>query len=542
MAYRAGASTEHDPQPHAAPSGAGVPHPPRHRTPGTHIAVVAAVMSLVLYRFSETVADPDLWGHVTFGRVVWQTGAVSQPDPFSYVTAGHPWLNHEWLSEVIFYLAFAAMGPLGLILLKTATSLIVFGLLYRHLCGQGLTPLRAGLIVLAVVHFFLVSLITARTLFFSYPLFLVVLIIVRGLSRGETSRAWMLPPLFVLWANLHPGFLAGIGVLAIWSLMELATRSRSSRTGETPNSPSTRVILTVLTASALATILNPFGLDLWSFLYHTATVPRPDITEWQPLTLMTRYGLPYAAYVALAVWGVLYSRRERPPALLAVLIVLIVLPLIAIRHTPLSALGIAVLAGEHISDAWERAFAARSGSPPGDSGRIQVAATVLLLAGAGLLVALSVPHLSCIRVEPAIGGSYPARVIGLIKKSGFRGNLAIHFDWGEYAIYHLGPTVKVSVDGRRETAYPRAVYIENQNFMRGLGDWDALLKNHDTHLALVKSGSPTFNLMKLKPGWHLIYEDPLAGLFGRDGLSATEAIARTVPPPLPYDGAGSCFP
>jgi hypothetical protein len=90
-------------------------------------------MSLVFYRFSETIADPDLWGHVTFGRVVWHTGAVSQPDPFSYVTAGRLWLNHEWLSEVIFYLAFDAMGPLGLILLKTAVSLVVFGLLYRQL-------------------------------------------------------------------------------------------------------------------------------------------------------------------------------------------------------------------------------------------------------------------------------------------------------------------------------------------------------------------------------------------------------------------------
>jgi hypothetical protein len=373
-------------------------------------------------------------------------------------------------------------------------------------------------------------------------LFLVVLIMVRRLTRGETAWAWTLPPLFALWANLHPGFLAGIGVLGIWSFTELATRSLSGRGREIPHRPSTRVILTVLTASALATILNPYGLDLWSFLYRTATVPRPDITEWQPLALMTRYGLAYAAYVAVAVWGLLYSRRERPPALLAVLIVMIVLPLIAIRHTPLAALGIAVLAGEHISDALERAAAARSGSRPVGARRIQVVATVLFFVGAGLLITLSVPHFSCIRLEPAIGGSYPARAIGLIKESGVRGNLAIHFDWGEYAIYHLGPSVKVSVDGRRETAYPRAVYIENQNFMRGQGDWDALLRNHDTHLALVKSGSPTFNLMKLKPGWHLIYEDPLAGLFGRDGLAAAEAIGRTAPPPLPYDGAGSCFP
>ena len=542
MAYRAGTSAEPDSQPQAVSKNASASYPLPHRTLLSHIAVVSAVIGLVFYRFSETVADPDLWGHVTFGRVVWQTGTISLPDPFSYVTAGHLWLNHEWLSEVIFYLAFAALGPPGLIVLKTAVSLIVFGLLYWHLCRQGLPPLRAGLIVLAVVHFFLVSLITARTLFFSYPLFLVVLIMVRRLSRGETPWSWTLPPLFALWANLHPGFLAGIGVLGIWSLTELTTRSLSRRTGENPNSPSIRVIVAVLTASALAPILNPYGLDLWTFLYRTATVPRPDITEWQPLTLMTHYGIAYAAYVAVAVWGLRYSRRERPPALLAVLIVMIVLPLIAIRHTPLSALALAVLAGEHINDAWQRAFAFKSTGRPGDPRRIQAAASVLLLASAGLFMTLSVSHFSCIRLEPAIGGSYPARAIGLIKKSGVQGNLGIHFDWGEYAIYHLGPSVKVSVDGRRETAYPRGVYIENQNFMRGLGDWDALLKNHDTQLALVKSGSPTFNLLKLKPGWHLIYQDSLAGLFGRDGLPAAEALARTVPPPLPFDGAGLCFP
>jgi len=542
MAHRANAGTEHDPRSHAAPSEISALRPPPSRALLPDIAVVAAVMSLVLYRFSETVADPDLWGHVTFGRVIWQTGTVSLPDPFSYVTAGHVWINHEWLSEVIFHLAFSSTGPLGLILLKTAISLIVFGLLYWHLCRQGLAPLRAGIIVLVVVHFFLPSLITARPLLFSHPLFLVVLIMVWRASRGETAGIWMLPALSALWANLHGGLLAGIGVLTIWAFTELTTRWLSKRQPQLPHRPSNWAILTVLTASALATTLNPYGFDLLSFLYRTATVPRPDITEWQPLTLMTRYGLAYAAYVAVAIWGLLYSRKERPPALLAVLIVMIVLPLIAIRHASLSALGIAVLTGEHIDDAWERAFSARPGSQPGHPSRIRVAATVLLLVGAGLFITQSVPHLACLRVEPAIGGSYPARAIGLIKGSGIRANLAIHFDWGEYAIYHLGPSVKVSVDGRRETAYPHAAYMENQNFMRGVGDWDALLENRDTHLALVTAGSPTFNLMKLKPGWLLIYEDPLAGLFGRDGLAATEAITLTAPPPLPYNGAGLCFP
>ena len=37
---------------------------------------------------------------------------------------------------------------------------------------------------------------------------------------------------------------------------------------------------------------------------------------------------------------------------------------------------------------------------------------------------------------------------------GLSGNLWTSFDWGEYAIWHFGPVLRVSIDGRRETVYP----------------------------------------------------------------------------------------
>jgi len=98
------------------------------------------------------------------------------------------------------------------------------------------------------------------------------------------------------------------------------------------------------------------------------------------------------------------------------------------------------------------------------------------------------------------------------------------------------------VDGRRETMYSRTIYIENLAFMFGRRDWDALLRRPETQLALVKTGFPTFNLMRLEPGWRLIYQDSLASLFGREGLPIVETLRRTVPPALPPDGAGLCFP
>jgi hypothetical protein len=496
------------------------------RLPWREGAVVALVLSLALYRFTATVADPDLWGHIKFGEVVWQAGRVALPDPFSYLTRDRLWINHEWLSEVVFYLVFTAGGAAGLIALKAALGLAVMAAVYRHLCRQGLTAVQAAIIVVAVVHFFLMSLVTVRTLILSYPLFLLVLLLIHDASARPSRAIWSLPALFVFWANLHPAFLAGFGVLGIWAAIEvLAGRLALSRA------------LLLVGACGLAPAFNPYGLMLWGFLLQTALVPRPDISEWQPLVLMTRFGLAYAAFVALALWGLIYSRRPRRGSLMAVLVVTALLPLVAIRHTPLAALAIAVIAGEHVGDAWNRCAAARR-----NPARPATWLPVTAIAAALLLGILALPQLTCIRITPEIGGSYPARAVGLIRQSGVTANLAIDFDWGEYALYHLSPAVKVSVDGRRETAYDAVTYGENLAFKYGEGEWDALLRNPDTDLALVRRGFPTFNLLMLSPGWRPVYHDSLAALFSRDSGPIGSTLLGTTPPDLPPDGAGLCFP
>ena len=181
-------------------------------------------MGLGLYRFAHTLADPDIWGHIAIGRLYHETGRIRQPDPFSYVTAGHEWLNFEWLFEVVLFRVFAAAGPAGLIVLKVAVGLLLLGIVYRLLCRQGLPPLRAGIVVVAVIHFLVPFFLTVRPQFVTYGFFLVVLLLLRAMDRGDARWLYAAPPLFALWANLHPGFLAGLGVLGIWTVVEFGRR------------------------------------------------------------------------------------------------------------------------------------------------------------------------------------------------------------------------------------------------------------------------------------------------------------------------------
>ena len=61
----------------------------------------------------------------------------------------------------------------------------------------------------------------------------------------------------------------------------------------------------------------------------------------------------------------------------------------------------------------------------------------------------SLPHLTCLPIEPQWAAD-PGIAQAL---KGRKGRLAVEFNWGEYAIWHLGPQIRVSIDGRRETVY-----------------------------------------------------------------------------------------
>jgi hypothetical protein len=114
--------------------------------------------------------------------------------------------------------------------------------------------------------------------------------------------------------------------------------------------------------------------------------------------------------------------------------------------------------------------------------------------------------------------------------AGERANVAVHFNWGEYLLWHAGPRVKVSMDGRRETVYSDATYHHNTQFIDGVGEWDRLLARHslaprgETNLALVPAGTAVYHLMASHPDWELVMESGPAALFGRRGSPVTSHV------------------
>jgi len=474
------------------------------------IGTVIVDFTILMLILSRTIADNDLWGHLRFGLDIIQAGTIIHVDPYSYLTTGPRWINHEWLAEVLFALAWMAGRTPGLILLKMTVGFLTIAILYRHLRAVQIRPIRAKILLLLTGFSLVPAFSFVRPQIFTFFFFALMLLIIRRADIGEYRRLWDAPLLLILWENLHGGFLAGLGLLCLWALLHLVVYRRALAQ-----------IIPPTLVSITAVLVNPYGMDLLTFLLRTATVQRPEITEWQPLTLISIHGLLYLVVLMVSSGGLALSSQPRRPVILILFGIIALLPLMAIRHLPLFCIASLVFTGEHAGSAWNRLRPQNKEGPPIP---VWIAGLPIALAAALLILGSTRnPH----RIH-VIDDEFPIAAVALLKQSGVSGNLATQFNWGEYIIWHLGPHIKVSIDGRRETIYSPAIYRQYMDFHSGVHDWDVLLRQHWTDLALVVKDTSVHNLLKLKSEWLMVYEDSKSALFVNRNSSLVEPLRQAV--------------
>jgi hypothetical protein len=183
-----------------------------------------------------------------------------------------------------------------------------------------------------------------------------------------------------------------------------------------------------------------------------------------------------------------------------------------------------ILAVEHLADAGNPRLAWMSqGKRPAPW--LQVAIT-----GATLILALlSFRAMQGIRIDSS-HFAFPARAVALMDRAGVEGNLLVDFDWGEYVIWHLGPRVKVSIDGRRETVYSSQALARDLEFREARPGWRVLLQTGDPNFALLRRGSPCEQRLREEPGWKVAYEDRLSTLLVRQASPLADRISQSPAP------------
>jgi hypothetical protein len=294
--------------------------------------VLVLLVALGLFAMSaHSVTDPDVWWHLRTGELIIQTHSVPRADPYSFTRFGQPWVNHEWLSDVMIFTLYRWAGWGGLIV--AFASIIGAALLLVFLRCPG-HPFTAALIT-ALGAVASAATWGVRPQMLSLLLASVLLLILQRFDQ-HPNRVWWAIPLMLLWVNLHGGYAMGIALLALFlggrALDVVLGFERWPRAA-----PQLRRLALVLAACLAVIPLNPNGVRMYWYplqTLHSASMQN-YIDEWFSPNFHELKYLPLLLLILAILVGITLSPRRLRPRELVLLSATTLAGLRSVRHIPI---------------------------------------------------------------------------------------------------------------------------------------------------------------------------------------------------------------
>src|SRR5215211_2963808 len=115
----------------------------------SHIWAVSGVVIPVIVIAGTPVAVNDLAYHLRAGDIMFDTHSVLRTDVFSAVAYGKPWLNQQWLAQIVLATVFRLGGWFGLVALRALLGGLVLSFVFLACRASGAATKRAAWLTLA---------------------------------------------------------------------------------------------------------------------------------------------------------------------------------------------------------------------------------------------------------------------------------------------------------------------------------------------------------------------------------------------------------
>jgi hypothetical protein len=453
--------------------------------------------------------DPDIWWHLRTGQLIVHNHHLFHADPYSFTRSGQPWVNHEWLFDVLAFALYRVAGAGTLIFAFALITSSTFLLVFSRCPGK---PYMAGVVtVLGAIAS--VSSWGVRPQMISLLLATVFLFLLEH-SDQRPGVLWWLVPLTVLWVNLHAGYALGISLIAL-SLLGSALDSVFQAERSAQSAVHLRRLFVVLVACCSVVLINPYGVQMYVYPFQTLRSPGMQrfIQEWFSPDFHDPKYLP----VVLMILGILLGIASSPKRLTARELLLL-LPTMAsalwsVRHIPVFMVVAApMLAG--FLEGWRGGARVRLfNDANGKSRPSAVLVNALLILGvAGFATARA---WWVVQQQPAAEArQFPAAAVSFLVKERPPQPLVNHYNWGGYLVWKLYPDYRVYIDGRADvygddfmSQFASAYYITN--------DWKKPLRQWSIWTVVLPPDSPLVTALRSSPEWKQIYTDAQAAVLRR---------------------------
>lgn len=443
------------------------------------LLTLAALALPALAAGAAAIRSYDFGWQVRAGSWILEHGRPPRTDPLSFTTAGRPWVDHEWLFQVMLAGLLRAGGVGAAWAGKMALTL-----------GAVLLPawflLRRGHGAMAVTGLTCLALAGARFRFFARPemaglvllpvMLMLLLAAMEAHDRGRSPwpRLLPVPLLAALWVNLHPSALLGVGLVLITAVVILL---------ETRDTGRAWPFLAVGLAAAAALLANPYGGEILRVPAAIGSVLQGrgmSNPEWGT-SLQPAFWLFWVVLPLLVLAAFLARRGGRSLAwpVLAWGTVLAVLGATSLRFLGFFYIVLPIL----VLSGWRSPRDADRSRPmaPGWGRWTGVVVPVLSLLAAGWFLAVPAGARPGRGLAP---GRFPVAMASSFVDAGLQGPLYNPVRFGGYLAWALDP-LRVFIDGRNELHGDLLAEMADCRAQGDIRRWDRLMDRWGIAVAIL---------------------------------------------------------
>jgi len=477
--------------------------------PALEIVLFVLVFGMSLFFMPDMLnSDGDLPRHVTVGNYILDHGAIPPNDVFSHTRYGAPLVLHEWLSEVMYALAYRAAGLNGVAWLTALLLALIYWVLAVGLRALGVSAPLAFLAALAAYFTGIIHHLP-RPHLFSLLCLTLLLIACEVYRRNNRARvlAFFLP-VMVLWANFNGAFVLAfltLGMYGAGAVLERETRRAL-------------VFLAMVGACFLLALINPYGIGLPQHVFgfmgnrflvdNTVEYLSPNFhaantwffAAWILFSIVlfgrntTR--VPWTGLILLSAWtafGLYSARNITNYAMVAALVTLPIaeewlttrIPTLRVRFNALNA--VAPIAG-------------------GWGWSIVVVALLIGLQANG--VKLDVRGSGNVFNN----ATFPVNAVNFIQQNPPQGNMFNEYTWGGYLEYRLFPPQRVFIDGDNDF-FGEALVRDYLTIVNAQDGWEKKLEQYDVQWVILPPPRALVKELARSEEWREIFRDETAVVF-----------------------------
>lgn len=480
--------------------------------------VLSFLFVLLVVSQINTVVDIDLWCHFKTGEYIVKNFNIPQVDIFSYTLENQAWIDHEWLSQIFFYLVFAKFGWAGINILKAAIVSLCFLILIFFIISKYKKIIYA-------IFFVLLSVLAFGYRSFARPeIFSYLLLCLFFCALEDKKRLFILPLLQILWVNTHGYFILGPILIFLYFIGELISGDfiKAKRLGG------------LFAATCLACLANPY---FYKGALYPVKILAGIFSGQQPYMqavheLMMPINADFGRYVFFWVLVILSSAtflvNLKKAKMQHILIFLssFIASYMAVRNMPIFIFMAMPLAAINLNEAMPTKSIIER--------KYYIASILIILTAAYFFISnryYIFTNQSVFRKTESKMTELltPSKACDFLENNNIKGRMFNSIDFGHYIAYRFYPEKRIFIDTRTEL-YKRDFY---QSYLRAQNypeEWKGLQKRYNFDIALLRHlFGGTGRLLKYlynAKEWALVYYDERSVVFLHDTPENRAVIQR----------------